>query len=389
VTKEAMTEPGKEDLREMLWRASETGDIDIASDVLRRDVDVDVSNVRGTTALMRAAASGHREMVSFLLDHGADPNRSRNDGFTALLLAAFFGHTQIVRILIERGADSEATTRFGTSAQMWAAARTFKEVVDYLQKREHSSQITIPKQLARKANVDRLAVMSAVATSATGSEEYAKTDAEPVVETPSAPMKSAEQIYVEPNFVWRIPALNRIGTILACSLVALLLGGGTLARFRLRQKAPTSSGSTDIQRVVPDIQSVVREERVTVTNAASHDSALPERVPPSHNAVDNPLLLQSKIKSITRKSRLPQIAVNPSNGSETPEQTASAELKPKEVESQPARPVTPSELGPITNVAVSKGRRSNSTLLLPQPNNIQLIGPSKGSSKSGKVIAWP
>jgi len=122
----------KETLAEDLARAAETGDVEWLKSTLTAGVDVDATNLFGTTALMRASSRGDVQMVRVLLSCGADPNRIRNDKFTALALAAFFGHQGVVKCLVEHGADPNASTRFGTSPEMWAKARTFRSVARYL-----------------------------------------------------------------------------------------------------------------------------------------------------------------------------------------------------------------------------------------------------------------
>ena len=122
----------KETLSEDLAHAAETGDVEWLKSTLTAGVDVDATNIFGTTALMRASSRGDVQMVRVLLSYGADPNRVRNDQFTALALAAFFGHQGVVKCLVEHGADTNASTRSGTSPEMWAKARTFRGVARYL-----------------------------------------------------------------------------------------------------------------------------------------------------------------------------------------------------------------------------------------------------------------
>ena len=133
----------KETLSEDFAQAAETGDVDSLKSTLAAGVDVDATNIFGTTALMRASSRGDVEMVRVLLSCGADPNRARNDTFTALALAAFFGHQGVVKCLVEHGADANASTRFGTSPEMWANARTFRSVARYLGDKDNAPvQIT-------------------------------------------------------------------------------------------------------------------------------------------------------------------------------------------------------------------------------------------------------
>jgi len=143
---------------EDLAHAAETGNIESLKSTLAAGVDVDATNIFGTTALMRASSRGDVEMVRVLLSCGADPNRARNDTFTALALAAFFGHQAVVKCLVEHGADAKASTRFGTSPEMWANARTFRGVARYL-----GDQGNAPAQIARRDNSAPVAVVDSSA----------------------------------------------------------------------------------------------------------------------------------------------------------------------------------------------------------------------------------
>jgi ankyrin repeat protein len=143
----------KETLSEDFAQAAEMGDVEWLKSTLVAGVDVDTTNVFGTTALMRASSRGDVEMVRVLLSYGADPNRVRNDKFTALALAAFFGHQSVVKCLVEHGADANASTRFGTSPEMWANARTFRNVARYLGDKDNA-----PAQITRRDNSAPVAV---------------------------------------------------------------------------------------------------------------------------------------------------------------------------------------------------------------------------------------
>jgi len=139
---------------------------------LAAGVDVDTTNIFGTTALMRASSRGDVEIVRVLLSCGADPNRLRNDKFTALALAAFFGHQNVVKCLVEHGADAKVSTRFGTSPEMWANARTFRSVAQYLGDKGNA-----PVQITSRA---------ARSTKATAGRRIPKDDAVPVNSAPVA-----------------------------------------------------------------------------------------------------------------------------------------------------------------------------------------------------------
>lgn len=128
----------------------DSDDLNGLNSLIASGLDVNASNVYGTTPLMIAAKSGRLGMVRELLRNGADPNRMRNDQFTALALAAFFGHEEIVKILVEHGSRIDVATRVQTSPQMWATARTFQGVASYL-----SEQSSAPFRQVKNASAIR------------------------------------------------------------------------------------------------------------------------------------------------------------------------------------------------------------------------------------------
>ena len=73
------------------------------------DATVNVTNVKGTSALHLASENGHPEIVDILLKSGSVITASDNKGNSALHYAASNGHLDIVRMLVEiGGSDVEA-----------------------------------------------------------------------------------------------------------------------------------------------------------------------------------------------------------------------------------------------------------------------------------------
>ena len=68
------------------------------------DVDVNVKNREGKTALRLAVETGHAELVQTLLQHGAQVQGKAKDGQTALMVAEAKGLTKIMRMLQQAGA---------------------------------------------------------------------------------------------------------------------------------------------------------------------------------------------------------------------------------------------------------------------------------------------
>ncbi len=327
---------------EILWRAVETGNLVVVSELLRSGVDVDAANSYGTTALMRAAASGRMSIVSLLLEYGANPNGTRNDGFTPLLLAAFFGHVDVVRTLTTHGANSKATTRFGTSAQMWASARTFHEVVDYLQGKAQAPRVV--ETVSAETPVDEL-------------------DASSVV------VDSAEELCIVQG-----SAFERRHAAVACVLsTALLLGGAMITRVKL-----WPAGSTPVTTV----SSVAAAERVPSTEQ-SQATAIVES-PGSEKKSDNnhhaPQISTKPNERKTAVTRIPEITLVPTiQPNEAPTQ---------EIDIEAAPTVAPLEVKKTANVTTPNNNVTSYVPTRVPLNNSQLISP-KSSTKSGKVIPWP
>ena len=73
--------------------------------LIKKDANVNIKDNNGYTALMEATTHGHIEIVKVLLENGADPNIRDNKGYTALMIAADTENPEIVKVLLENGAD--------------------------------------------------------------------------------------------------------------------------------------------------------------------------------------------------------------------------------------------------------------------------------------------
>lgn len=87
--------------------------LDVAEDLLAREVDVNVRSPSGTTPLFVAAMMGREALVRRLLDLGADPDAGREEGDSTLARAATMGHVAIVRTLLDAGADPKTRGEWG------------------------------------------------------------------------------------------------------------------------------------------------------------------------------------------------------------------------------------------------------------------------------------
>jgi len=60
------------------------------------DVDVDIKDIYGQTALMVASENGCDSVVDRLLKHGVNADIQNRSGMTALILASSYGHDSVV-----------------------------------------------------------------------------------------------------------------------------------------------------------------------------------------------------------------------------------------------------------------------------------------------------
>ncbi|MCL2312573.1 MAG: ankyrin repeat domain-containing protein, partial [Firmicutes bacterium] len=68
-------------------------------DLSKKNVDINVKDKEGRTALILAAQHGHIQVTELLLNSGADVNLTENFGHTALMMAVIYAHEGIVEIL--------------------------------------------------------------------------------------------------------------------------------------------------------------------------------------------------------------------------------------------------------------------------------------------------
>jgi ankyrin repeat protein len=70
-----------------------------------KDLDVNINDKNGDTALIIAIKNKNIELAKELLDKNANPNKANDDGETPLLLACHLQNPSLVKLLLERGAD--------------------------------------------------------------------------------------------------------------------------------------------------------------------------------------------------------------------------------------------------------------------------------------------
>src|ERR1700742_4684745 len=106
----------------LLW-ATYSVDHEMVRALLKAGAKANITNNYGSFPLIEAVKLGDLDLVRMLLDAHADANSANQDGETALMLASDIGSTPIAQMLIAHGANVNAVENFrGQTAVMWAAA---------------------------------------------------------------------------------------------------------------------------------------------------------------------------------------------------------------------------------------------------------------------------
>ena len=103
-----------EDSRENIWVAVKTGNREVLKLHLANGVDLNTQDPQsGLTPLSWAVFAGEVEIATQLIKADADVNGKNRDGGTPLHEAAFMGRSEIARMLLRNGADVEAINDSG------------------------------------------------------------------------------------------------------------------------------------------------------------------------------------------------------------------------------------------------------------------------------------
>jgi len=100
--------------------------------VSKDNVDVNLQNEHGVTALSSAVILGWTNIVRSLLEKGADANLTDKHGSSALIYAAMYNHLDIALLLLEHNADVNAIPEYRNTALMYAAGHGNVEMVKAL-----------------------------------------------------------------------------------------------------------------------------------------------------------------------------------------------------------------------------------------------------------------
>jgi len=109
-------------------------DLETADLLIRAGANVSVANRDGVTPMQLAAVNGTAPMIEKLIKAGANPNASLSKfADTALMLAARTGKVDPVKVLLDNGAQVNAIETWGgTTALMWAVSERHLDTVKML-----------------------------------------------------------------------------------------------------------------------------------------------------------------------------------------------------------------------------------------------------------------
>ncbi len=107
-------------------------DIDTTKAIIEAGADVQCKNRYRVTPLSLACTNGNNRLVQLLLEKGADPNSTLPYGETVLMTAARTGRVGPVVSLLDKGAKVNAKENSDQTAVMWASAEGHSRVVEVL-----------------------------------------------------------------------------------------------------------------------------------------------------------------------------------------------------------------------------------------------------------------
>jgi ankyrin repeat protein len=113
--------------------AAYRGDVEAVELLVAAGAKVNAANEYGATPLFLACQNSNAQVVSRLLAAGADANAALPEGETLLMTAAQSGSVEVVNALMARGAAIDAReSNMGQTALMWAIAEGHRAVVKAL-----------------------------------------------------------------------------------------------------------------------------------------------------------------------------------------------------------------------------------------------------------------
>lgn len=108
-------------------------DLEMSELLVKAGADIRVvTRAEALTPLFLSAGTGNAKLIQLLVDNGADPGSTNSLGTTVLMEAAASGNPDAVKLLLDRGADGNAQAIRNQTALMFAAARNRADVIRVL-----------------------------------------------------------------------------------------------------------------------------------------------------------------------------------------------------------------------------------------------------------------
>lgn len=114
------------------FRAAAAGNVTAIRMFLEADVHLETRNEDGWTVLMTTIHKGHEELASLLIQKGAQVNVSENGGNTPLHWVAFAGRLSCCKLLVSHQAVIDARSNFGWTPLYQSVARNHLNVATFL-----------------------------------------------------------------------------------------------------------------------------------------------------------------------------------------------------------------------------------------------------------------
>jgi len=104
-------------------------------------IDINLSNDLGETALMRASVKGCLKIIHYLVDNGALIDIKDHQGNTPLMYAAKYGHTNVVQYFLEKKANIIEKNNNGETVLTLAFQGNFKTIIKLLM--DEANQLSV------------------------------------------------------------------------------------------------------------------------------------------------------------------------------------------------------------------------------------------------------
>lgn len=131
-SKQAETKLEDMDSNIALFKAVESGDTAMVTNVLKDKPSLETKNKEGRTALMEAVYNSDNKTAVLLITAGADVNAQDNIKNSPFLYAGAEGNLEIVKLALNHGANFKIFNRYGGTALIPAAEKGHLEVVKLL-----------------------------------------------------------------------------------------------------------------------------------------------------------------------------------------------------------------------------------------------------------------